>query len=707
MKKLISLFLLISFCLSVSSQKHSDSVAFTFPFKPGSTEWKRLKTTSARIAALQIPEDILVKLSTNRILEACLDFPYTYDMFTYNDYDLGFTAISQNFNGFKELLRRKDLADVLLDKYEKMSLECMDYSAWQDKAKNVDMPSFRIYLIVYMTGLDIVINNMSDSQLKRLETVSEYNLKHMEGNTTFDTMVLCTVKRMQNHLKRIRSLQDYSEGNIFYGRYGNYRTRIKHTPNGSPVISGELITSDLSMQQKTDYRYLAEVIHGATYVSEATKQYNCHAYAWHISEGHPDDLVWIGFGNDTTIAKQRENIYWEDGSYIEVPEAIATHISYDEGTADHSAKRYDSTRYISKWGLGCLVIHLPNEVPYNTSQPKKYYIRNNFAISGSTVVCDSTQYHVENLLDNMSVTWSVNNNRFKVTPFGNQCKVTYDSIPRYDIATLSAIITYNNDTILSLTKRIVMHGTDMYVEGVQAGIYDENGDMPAVAATFTIPASSGMRGAGNRLSMINRASLEMTSIPVVFENTRLLSIPDNPTYGITEIYGGADIFLDGARLDGMTISFSGDRAPEYLYSDGGSMISFRMPEVSSITDVQGYYYVVLHATSEGGCHDFDLYFKVIPVEGESIGAPEISLYFTDSSVRVDFDAMEWEELPGGMLQATPWYLRIFRMSTGTQMHYSMNMTESKTVDISTWPADVYIVRVDSGDNRYIKKFLKH
>ena len=63
MKKLISLFLLISFCLSVSSQKHSDSVAFTFPFKPGSTEWKRLKTTSARIAALQIPEDILVKVS--------------------------------------------------------------------------------------------------------------------------------------------------------------------------------------------------------------------------------------------------------------------------------------------------------------------------------------------------------------------------------------------------------------------------------------------------------------------------------------------------------------------------------------------------------------------------------------------------------------------------------------------------------------------
>ena len=322
-------------------------------------------------------------------------------------------------------------------------------------------------------------------------------------------------------------------------------------------------------------------------------------------------------------------------------------------------------------------------------------------------ICAMELSSTDDLPEGYTVIWTVNNNNFSITPSAYHCFVSYTGQPQYETANLTATVSWNGHVIKTLTKEIIMHGTDMYVEGVQSGIYDENGDMPAVAATFTIPASSGMRGAGNRLSMINRDSLEMTSIPVVFENTRLLTIPDNPTYGITEIYGGADIFLDGDRLDGMAISFSGDRAPEYLYSDGGSMISFRMPEVSSITDVQGYYYVVLHATSEGGCHDFDLYFKVIPVEGESIGAPEISLYFTDSSVRVDFDAMEWEELPGGMLQATPWYLRIFRMSTGAQMHYSVNNTESKTVDISTWPADVYIVRVDSGDNRYIKKFLKH
>ena len=190
------------------------------------------------------------------------------------------------------------------------------------------------------------------------------------------------------------------------------------------------------------------------------------------------------------------------------------------------------------------------------------------SLSGSTVICDSTLYSIENLPDALSVTWSINNSHFSLSPNGTQCTITYNDTPRYDVATLTATIMKDTLTVTTLTKRIVMHGTDMYIEGVQSGIYDENGDMPAVAATFTIPASSGMRGTSSRLSTINRDSLEMTSLSVVFENMRTITIPDNPTYGVTEIYGGADIFLDGERLDGMTISFSGDRAPEYLYSDG-------------------------------------------------------------------------------------------------------------------------------------------
>lgn len=328
-----------------------------------------------------------------------------------------------------------------------------------------------------------------------------------------------------------------------------------------------------------------------------------------------------------------------------------------------------------------------------------------YNIVGKTVLCDTATYSVTDIPAGYTISWSVDNNNFSLTPNSNQCLVTYTGIPQYEIANLTASLMWNGYTVKSVTKRIVMHGTDMYLEGIQSGIYDENGNMPAVGATFTIPANQGDRSMTYRKILMNRDSIPLDTIPVIIDDPFQPIIPDNPTYGITEIYGGADIHIVGDRLDGMTISFSGGE-PEYLSSDGGTMISFRMQEVSRITSKLGYYYVVLHATSDGGCHDFDLYFKVIPVAGDAIGDHEISLYFTDSSVRVDFDAMEWEDLNNGMLQPIPWYLRIFRMSTGAQMHYSVNTTDSKTVNTSSWPADVYIVRVNSNGNNYTKKFLK-
>ncbi len=328
-----------------------------------------------------------------------------------------------------------------------------------------------------------------------------------------------------------------------------------------------------------------------------------------------------------------------------------------------------------------------------------------YNIVGKAVLCDTATYSVTDIPAGYSITWSVDNNNFSVTSNGNQCLVTYTGIPQYEIANLTASLTWNGYTVKSVSKRIVMHGTDMYLEGIQSGIYDENGNMPAVGATFTIPANQGDRSMAYRQILMNRDSIPLDTIPVIIDDPYLPYVPDNPMYGITEIYGGADIYLVGDRLDGMSISFSGEE-PEYLSSDGGTVISFRMPEVSRITSKLGYYYVVLHATSEGGCHDFDLYFKVIPVAGEAIGDHEISLFFTDSSVRVDFDAMEWEDLPNGMLQPIPWYLRIIRMSNSAQMHYSVNTTDSKTVDTSSWPADIYIVHVNSSGNNYTKKFLK-
>jgi hypothetical protein len=80
-------------------------------------------------------------------------------------------------------------------------------------------------------------------------------------------------------------------------------------------------------------------------------------------------------------SKIAHNIYWQDGtntnngSYIEVPESIATKVVYAE---NHSAIRINSNLYESKWSYGPLVRHEPNnvDIAYLPDARKEFYIRN-------------------------------------------------------------------------------------------------------------------------------------------------------------------------------------------------------------------------------------------------------------------------------------------------------------------------------------------
>ena len=154
------------------------------------------------------------------------------------------------------------------------------------------------------------------------------------------------------------------------------------TPKGSEVRDTWRFTGMeiiWGSNELADYdEYISETYNGATRIGDPTRTYNCHAYAWRMSEGYTDP-VWIG-------VKPRldpVSIYWTDGSYIEVPENVATKVVY---VGNHSAVRINSSTYRSKWGAGPIVEHGPNDVPieyhnHNSSNPKRYFIANPLATS--------------------------------------------------------------------------------------------------------------------------------------------------------------------------------------------------------------------------------------------------------------------------------------------------------------------------------------
>lgn len=58
------------------------------------------------------------------------------------------------------------------------------------------------------------------------------------------------------------------------------------TPNGSFVAARVLRSGELSNQEKREYHYrIIATVPNAICLSEATSTYNCHSYAWNMSEG--------------------------------------------------------------------------------------------------------------------------------------------------------------------------------------------------------------------------------------------------------------------------------------------------------------------------------------------------------------------------------------------------------------------------------------
>lgn len=82
-------------------------------------EWNEL-TVAQRWQAVNIPETHLRKMSTNDLIEHCINFDFMWDIFNYQDYETGLNVVISNHNGLRELLDRKDAGRLILDFYRKI-----------------------------------------------------------------------------------------------------------------------------------------------------------------------------------------------------------------------------------------------------------------------------------------------------------------------------------------------------------------------------------------------------------------------------------------------------------------------------------------------------------------------------------------------------------------------------------------------------------
>jgi hypothetical protein len=143
-------------------------------------------------------------------------------------------------------------------------------------------------------------------------------------------------------------------------------------------------------------------------LDDASTLYNCHAYAWHLTEGHTNQ-IWI---NQTHNGSANLSKYWSGSSacFIECTEINAEKIFYYSG--DHSAvKSTVAGKYESKWGRLPLIRHAPTSVPTSYQGAYRRYYKKNIAITGPVLIpCSETvTYSIPSGIS-ASPTWTVSQN---------------------------------------------------------------------------------------------------------------------------------------------------------------------------------------------------------------------------------------------------------------------------------------------------------
>ena len=151
-----------------------------YPAKPGTEEWKKLKTGKEKNEACQIPENVLKKISSHELAYLCMKYPLFFEYTALEDQREAIVRMIKQFNGLKELSTRKDGARVLMETYSRMKVQ--DKEGYIEKGAYSSVLHFEyIELLLSSDIFQDKLNAMEQQKLKEI-TISKYTekLKHID-----------------------------------------------------------------------------------------------------------------------------------------------------------------------------------------------------------------------------------------------------------------------------------------------------------------------------------------------------------------------------------------------------------------------------------------------------------------------------------------------------------------------------------------------
>jgi len=389
--------------LGIGSGPGSD--AYNYPVRPGTDAWKALKTHDDMVRVTQLDEAVLATMSDGGLLRTVQDYPLLGDIMLYDNPQQGFDAVRSQFGGLQALLERDGVPELLLRRYQRMDATAVPaVLSLEEQGRRAD----RIGFVELLLAQPEVLARMSEEQ--REELLLETLHKREQKLDRFDVYGLYGLERTALTAGRAlqwsapdaverESLDGFLDTGfapsiealdaVFAGterlvlgetsqrlseRAGlaakDYNSTV-YTPHGTavPVI---VVTSELPSGTISNCNsYLDQTYPNATRLSNCSKKYNCHSWAWYSPST----------SNNKWMNSPGDDAYWLDGSYFQVSAATpGCRVSY--ASDDHSAIVVSSSLFKSKWGSEALMQHAPSYAPYNSSVLHYYCPPSTVTVSG-------------------------------------------------------------------------------------------------------------------------------------------------------------------------------------------------------------------------------------------------------------------------------------------------------------------------------------
>lgn len=199
MRKLFLLFLYVMSSFTAFAQDAEKRV-FEFAAITEDTKWKQM-SVHERIQALQIPEDLIHDIPTSELLETCLGFPYLIDVLFSDDLQQGFKELTVEFNGFRELLLRKDLTEVVLSKNKNLTNEI---TKTNDNLYDKGLFSIKWLVFEMLLTQDSFLSSLNDDAKALLLSSCKENMKIKNGNPS----VFSSLNSIPSYLLFVKQIMD-------------------------------------------------------------------------------------------------------------------------------------------------------------------------------------------------------------------------------------------------------------------------------------------------------------------------------------------------------------------------------------------------------------------------------------------------------------------------------------------------------------------